>query len=205
MSKMIPDPEGYFSEFVPQRDELLKALEEEAQVEGIPIIGPVMGELLHILARSAEARMILELGTATGYSAIHLARACQAVGGRLITVEWDREMAKRAETNLHEAGLSEVVEVMSGDANELLSAMQGPFDLIFMDIDKEYYVDLLPHCHRILRVGGLLVTDNVGFQSSDRFNREIFSRAEWKVVHLLSFLPGHSPEKDGLSLALRVE
>jgi len=205
MSKMIPDPEGYFSEFVPQRDELLKALEEEAQKEGIPIIGPVVGELLYILARTAEARMILELGTATGYSAIHLGRACQAVGGRLITVEWDREMAKKAENNLHEAGVDEVAEVMIGDATELLMAMEGPLDFIFMDIDKEYYADLLPHCHRILRVGGLLVTDNVGFQSSDPFNREVFSRAEWRVVHLLSFLPGHSPEKDGLSLALRVE
>ena len=83
--------------------------------------------------------------------------------------------------------------------------MDDPFDLIFMDIDKESYASALPHCLRLLRIGGLLITDNVGFQSADTFNREIFAKSQWRVVSLFSFLPMHSPEKDGLSLALRVK
>ncbi len=205
MTNMIPNPEAYFREFIPPRDEFLKSLEKEAEKEGIPIIGPVVGEFLYIIARAMGARMILELGTATGYSAIYLARACALTGGHLVTMEWDQEMAQRARKNLDKIGIGELVEVVTGDALKQISSMDGPFDLIFLDLDKEYYAGALPHCHRLLRVGGLLFTDNVGFRASDAFNREIFSRKEWRVVNLFSFLPDHSPEKDGLSLALRVQ
>ena len=82
MSRMIPDPEGYFRKFVPSRDSLLLEMEEEARQEGIPIVGPVVGELLYILVCASGAVQILELGTATGYSAIYLARACDELNGR---------------------------------------------------------------------------------------------------------------------------
>ncbi len=72
---MIPDLENYFRNLVPPRTELLRRLEAEAEQEHIPIVGPVVGELLFILARVMGARRILELGTATGYSAIYLAQA----------------------------------------------------------------------------------------------------------------------------------
>jgi len=98
MSKMIPYPESYFSKFVPVRDEFLVALEREAEQEGIPSVGPVVGELLYILSRATGARTILELGTANGYSTIYLARACQSAKGRVITVDWDQDMAIRAKT-----------------------------------------------------------------------------------------------------------
>ncbi len=150
------------------------ALEREAQQEGIPIVGPVVGELLYILSRATGTRTILELGTAKGYSTIYLARACQSVKGRVITVDCDRDMAVRAKTNLEKCGLAHLVEIRIGDAIDLMPSMDGPFDLIFMDIDKEYYASALPHCLRLLRIGGLLIPDNVGFQSADTFNREIF-------------------------------
>jgi caffeoyl-CoA O-methyltransferase len=86
----------------------------------------------------------------------------------------------------------------------LMKVLQGPFDFIFMDIDKEGYREALPECRRLLRVGGLLVTDNVGFSGSRTFNQEIFDQEEWKALHLFSFLPGHSPEKDGWSIALKI-
>ena len=91
MSKMIPNPEAYFRQLVPTRDALLMALEQEAEEEGIPIVGPVVGALLFILTRATQARQILELGTATGYSTIHLARACEALEGRVVTLERDAD------------------------------------------------------------------------------------------------------------------
>jgi len=75
MPDLIDNPEEYFRQFLPKRDQLLIELEEEARREEIPIVGPIVGELLHILARVTQARRILELGTATGYSTIFLARA----------------------------------------------------------------------------------------------------------------------------------
>lgn len=205
MSQMIPDPESYFRGFVPRRDPLLLELAGEAQAEGIPIVGPVVGELLFILARVTGAVNILELGAATGYSTLHLARGCQPAGGRVVTLEWDAAMAARARANFARAGLADHIEVRVGDALTLMAAMTGPVDLIFMDIDKEFYLPALPHCRRLLKPGGLLFTDNVGFAEAAAFNRELFASEDWRTVHLLGFLPLHSPERDGLSLAVRVK
>ena len=200
---MIPDLEGYFRQFVPSRDSLLLKLEEEARQEGIPIVGPVVAELLYILVRASHAGHILELGTATGYSAIYMARACHEFNGRVITLENDTDMLNRARANFEKAGLADRIQVRAGDAMEQMAEMSGPIDFIFMDIDKEGYVGILPHCARLLKSGGLLVVDNVGFSAADDFNRSISGNPQWRTVHLLSLLPLHSPEKDGLCLALR--
>jgi caffeoyl-CoA O-methyltransferase len=205
MAAMLADLEGYFRGFVPPRDELLEELEGEAQREAIPIVGPVVGELLFILARATGAALILELGTATGYSGIYLARGCEPVQGRLLSLEMNETMAARARANFARAGLTGRVEVRVGEALSSLAALSGPFDLIFLDIDKESYLPALDHCQRLLRPGGLLVADNVGFAGAADFNREIFQRREFRTVHLLGLLPRHSPEHDGLSLAVRVE
>ncbi len=204
MCAMIPDLEGHFREFIPPRDEILRTLEEEAEREHIPIIGPVVGELLFILARATKARQVLELGTATGYSAIYLARGAEMQQGRVVTLELDASMAARARANCQRAGVGERVEVREGEALLLMEGMSGPFDFIFLDIDKESYLAALTHCQRLLRVGGMLVADNVGFTGAQNFNREIFRRPEWRVAPLLCFLPAHSPEHDGLCLALKV-
>ena len=204
MSQMMPHLESYFRGFVPRRDELLQEMEIEAKAENIPIVGPVVGELLFLLTRATGAVSILELGTATGYSAIHLARGCLP-NGRVVSLEWDEAMAARARANFARAGLSRQIEVRVGEAVKLMAELSGPFDFIFMDIDKESYLPALPHCRRLLKLGGLLFTDNVGFAGADSFNREIFAAADWRTVNLLGFLPFHSPEQDGLSLALRVK
>jgi len=201
---MQPNLESYFRGFVPRRDPLLLELEREAQAEAIPIVGPVVGELLSILVRATAAVHILELGTATGYSTLYLARGCQP-HGRIVSLEWDAAMAARARGNFARARLSGQIEVRVGDALQLMADLTGPFDFIFLDIDKEAYLPALPHCRRLLKIGGLLFTDNVGFAGAAAFNREIFVSEDWQSVHLLAFLPCHSPERDGLSLAVRVQ
>jgi predicted O-methyltransferase YrrM len=204
MCAMIVDLEAHFREFLPPRDELILKLEEEAQQENIPIVGPLVGELLFILARTTQAQRILELGTASGYSAIYLARGAEPQNGRVVTLESDPQMAARAQANCAAAGVGSRVEVRQGEALALMEGMAGPFDFIFLDIDKESYLPALDRGHRLLRLGGLLVADNVGFAGAQDFNQEIFRRPEWRVAPLLCFLPAHSPERDGLSLAVKV-
>lgn len=203
MSKMQSHLEEYFRGFVPRRDPLLLELEQQASSSGIPIVGPVVGELLLILARACGAAKVLELGAAIGYSAIYLARGCEPADGRVLTLERDAAMAAQARDNIARAGLAGRIEVRLGEALDLLAGLTGPFDFIFMDIDKESYLPALPHCRRLLRIGGLLVTDNVGFAGAAVFNGEIFASRDWRTVHLLGLLPLHSPEQDGLSLAVR--
>ena len=204
MSAMMPDLEGYFRSLVPESDALLLELEQEATRESIPIVGPVVGELLFILARATGATRILELGTATGYSGIFLGRAVAGSGGRLLTLELSEPMAALARANFARAGLTDVVEVRVGEALKLIATLSETFDLIFLDIDKESYLPALSHCRRLLRAGGLLVADNVGFSGAADFNREILTHPAWRAVPLLAFLPRHSPERDGLLLAVRL-
>jgi len=204
MSVMIPNLEEYFRKFVTSEDSFLSELETEALKEEIPIIGPVVGELLSILVTATQAKRILELGTAIGYSTVFLAKGCEAVNGKVITLEMSPGLAERARANFRKKGIEERTEVMIGDAREMMLNMNEPFDFIFLDIDKDHYLGVLDQCHRLLKRGGLLFVDNIGFKDADNFNQAIFDHPGWRSVHLLSFLPFHSPEKDGLCLALRI-
>ena len=126
---------------VPDDPALDEALAANAAA-GLPAIdlSPTQGKLLHLIARIQGARTILELGTLGGYSTIWLARALPA-GGRLITLEVDPSYAEVAQANIARAGLAEVVELRVGPALETLAQLaaegRGPFDLIFIDADKE--------------------------------------------------------------------
>jgi len=204
MSNIVDHPEEYFRDLIPARDEILLELEAEAERENIPIVGPLVGEFLFILARAIKAQNILELGTATGYSAIYLGRACNAVNGRVLTLEMDPSKAARARRNLHKTGLGERVEVQTGDALATLNRLKDEFDLIFIDIFKQDYPKVLPDCHRLLKKGGLLVADNVGFKDADEFNRTISEHTGWRSIAMFGHMPLHSPEHDALCLALRL-
>ncbi len=203
MNPMIPDPESYFSRLLPRRSTLLERLEKEAAVEDIPIVGPVVGELLYLLARISRARRILELGTASGYSTLFLAEACREVQGRVVSLEYDPDLARKAEIHLAEAGLEDAAEIVCADALAWLAQTTEGFDLVFMDIEKEDYVKALPRLHNILVPGGLLVADNVGFLDADTFNCAMAADPAWRSVSLYALLPGHSPHYDGLCLAVR--
>ncbi|MFH1137468.1 MAG: class I SAM-dependent methyltransferase [Pseudomonadota bacterium] len=204
MGLIRTDLSRYFESLTPDRDELLLRLEKEGAAEGLPLAGPVVGRLLFVLA-AAGARNILELGTCTGYTAIHLARGAAPRGGRVISLESEPAFAARARDNIAAAGLAERVEVREGDALALLARMDESFDLAFLDIDKDHYAPALPHLTRLVRPGGLLLVDNVGFKEAADFNALLHGHEKWRPVFLLSFLPLHTPERDGLCLAARVD
>ena len=125
MSNIVDQPEHYFKQLIPKRDKLLIELEAEAERENIPITGPVVGELLYILACAAKARRILELGTATGYSAIYLAKACEVFNGRVVSLENDSAMAARAQQNFQKAGIANLIEIQVKDALQAMPQMKG--------------------------------------------------------------------------------
>lgn len=150
--------------FAPPDPVLERALRRSHEA-GLPEIHipPSEGKLLQILAEISGARRILEIGTLGGYSTIHLARALPS-GGRLVSLELDEIHAAVARENIAEAGLSEVVEVRVGDANELLAAMVDeparPFDLVFIDADKGGYLAYLEWAIRLSRPGSVILADN---------------------------------------------
>jgi predicted O-methyltransferase YrrM len=146
----------------PALDEVLRA----SATAGLPpiAVSPNQGKLLQLLARVQGARTILELGTLGGYSTIWLARALPA-GGRLITLEANPQYAEVASANFTKAGLADVVEMRVGPALETLPELvaedHGPFDLIFIDADKQNNPGYFEWALRLSRRGSLIVTDNV--------------------------------------------
>ena len=201
---MIPDLEAYFKRFIPERSALLKTLETEAFSEEIPIVGPVVGEFLNLLVKATRSEKVLELGTATGYSAIYMANALKEnKAGHLTTIELSDGLIERARDNFKTAGVSDCITLEKGDCREVMQRLAGPFDMIFMDIDKQYYLSVLPLCHELLCNGGLLVVDNTAFSDAISFNHAIFKDKKWQSVNLLCLLPDHSPETDGICMAIR--
>jgi len=123
-------------------------------------ITAAQGKLLHILARSIGARAILEIGTLGGYSTIWLARAL-APGGRLVSLEIDPKCAGVALRNIDRAGLSNSVEIHLGPALESLQTLSGPFDLVFIDANKDQNPEYFARALELTRPGGLIIVDNV--------------------------------------------
>jgi predicted O-methyltransferase YrrM len=150
----------------PVPDAVLDAAVKTNAAAGLPTIdvSPSQGKLLYLLALVRGARRILEIGTLGGYSTIWLARALPA-GGRLVTLELEPKHAAVAQENLERAGLSRMVEIRVGPAAESLARLckedAAPFDLIFIDADKQNMAAYLGWSLQLARLGTLIVADNV--------------------------------------------
>ncbi len=156
------DVDDYYGGLLLPADPVLDAALEANAAAGLPAIDvtPAQGKLLHLLARSIGAQAILEVGTLGGYSTIWLGRALPA-GGRLVTLERDPRHADVARANLARAGLDGVVDVLVGPALDTLPTLTGPFDLVFVDADKQSNAEYLALALERTRPGGVIVVDNV--------------------------------------------
>lgn len=159
----FPDLETYRREVFIQEDPLLKSVMPEAVALGLPpvSVNPDAGMTLHLLARMIGARKILEFGALAGYSAIWLARALPREG-RLISLELDPKHARIARANLARARLADRAEVRAGSALQMMAEVsaEAPFDMVFIDADKESYPRDLDFALDHVRLGGLIVADN---------------------------------------------
>ena len=162
---LLGEIDAYIEDLFAPRDAALEAALKESRRAGLPEIqvSPNEGVLLGLLVQMAGARRILEIGTLGGYSAIHLARALPE-DGTLISLEIDERHAEVARENIERAGLESKVEIRVGDAKVLLARVvekeEGPFDLVFIDADKEGYPEYLEWALRLSRPGSLILGDN---------------------------------------------
>ena len=209
MGDIVPtDIEAYVDGHLAARDPALAAVEAQGARERWPIVGPAEGMLLHLLARLVRARRALELGTAIGYSTTWIARGLEA-GGELVTVEGDPETARVAAENLKRTGVADRVRILVGEAKDVVPDLEGPFDLIFLDVDKGSYPALLEPCADRLRAGGLLVADNVLWSGevvkrrADADTRAIQAYND-AIAEDPRFASVILPVRDGVSVALKV-
>jgi predicted O-methyltransferase YrrM len=157
--------DGYIGGLFAQEDEALTAALKDMREAGLPEISvsPVLGRFLQMMAKLAGARRILEIGTLGGYSTIWLARALPP-DGKLVSLEMDTRHAEIAYRNISRASLSGIAEVRVGPAaasmRQLIAAGEPPFDMIFIDADKESYTEYFELSLKLSRPGTLIAADN---------------------------------------------
>ena len=158
--------DDYFADLFGHSDDIFEQVQGNSNAAGLPAISisPCQGMFLQILARSCKAQRILEVGTLGGYSGIWLGNGLDA-NGELVTIEYEPKHAEVARKNFELAGLRQKVTVINNDAKaalaELIEKAVKPFDLIFIDADKQGYFDYLQLSLRLAHKGTIIVADNV--------------------------------------------
>jgi predicted O-methyltransferase YrrM len=162
----VDDTANYIASFLSLDNIQLEAVaHEEMQRDDIqPSIGPEVGKLLGLLIRLMRARRVLEMGTCLGYSTIWLAQALQTTGGKLVSIEYKDDLFEDTRRNIALAGLTDVVELIKGDARVIIEQVHGPFDMILQDSDKNLYPLLLERSIALTRQYGIIVADDALFK-----------------------------------------
>lgn len=193
--------------------ELLDAIEAEAVSDYVPIIRKEMQSFLKMMLQLQQPRRILEVGTAVGFSAILMAeynpKPCE-----ITTIENYEKRIPIARENFKRAGKQDMIELLEGDATQVLKTLQEPFDFIFMDAAKGQYLNFLPDILRLLSPGGILISDNV-LQDGDivesrfavtRRNRTIHKRMReylYELTHHEELVTTVLPVGDGITVSVK--
>lgn len=192
---------------------VLREIEKEARESGVPIIRRETQSLLRLLLHTKQPGAILEVGTAIGFSSIFMSENNPAAG-RIVTIENYEKRIRIARENLRRAGKEEIIELIRGDACEVLKTLAGPYDFIFMDAAKGQYIHFLPEVLRLLAPGGILVSDNV-LQEGDilesryavtRRNRTIHKRMReylYEITHHPALTTTVLPVGDGVAVTVK--
>jgi predicted O-methyltransferase YrrM len=203
-----PDIDRYLAEMVPTHDAVLREMEAEAARTDFPIVGPLVGRLLHLLARAIGARRVFEMGSGFGYSTFWFAHAV-GDGGEVFHTDRSEERSRRAFRYLARAGLDGPVRFHTGEAIDILRHTEGMFDVIFLDQDKEPYPAGLRAARARVRPGGLILADNVLWHGQpagdddDPATRAIreYNRTAFSAPDLESAIV---PLRDGVGIHLKV-
>jgi predicted O-methyltransferase YrrM len=203
--------ERYLHDLRPERSDVMTEMEALAERDSVPIVQWETGRLLAALCRTLDP-IVLEVGTAIGYSTLHMAE--QLERGRVVTLERDPDRAVQARSYLERAGVADRVELVEGDALETIGGLQGPFDLIFVDASKGEYARYIELAEPKLSERALLVVDNLlmdgevalprGAETS--WNPDSLSAARKLNTELLSsrrWLASVLPIGDGVGLGAR--
>lgn len=193
----------------------LTALEEEAIRTDVPIIRPAMQSLMRFLLKLHRPKRILEVGTAIGFSAILMAEYSEP-DCRITTIEKYEKRIPLAKANFEASGYQDKVTLLEGDAADILKELEEPFDMIFMDAAKGQYIHFMPDVLRLLKTGGLLISDNIlqdGEIIESRFavarrNRTIHGRMReylFALTHDDRLETVVLPVGDGVTLSIKKE
>ena len=198
--------EQYIYNLLPESPDVLLELERAAKERHVPIVGPLVGRFLHILARASRAKRVLEIGTAIGYSAIWFGLAVKQHKGTVITIEIDEDTAREARRNIAKAGLQRTVEVIRGNGIQVIPKLKGRFDIIFIDDSKENYPKYLEMCIDRLNKNGLLIADNAlwgGEVTLESKSGDALAIARFNELLMKKMPSVIIPARDGVAIGIK--
>ena len=166
-------------------EEKLSKLRNDAKINNVPILRPQTAELLKNKVEEIQPKRILEIGTAIGYSGILMLSVSSA---RLVTIEKDENTVKEAQSNFNDVNMQDRVEIMCGDAMEVIQSLKGKFEFIFLDGPKGQYIKYLPYLLNLLEVNGILFSDNVLYRGMVNGKTEVKKSKKTLVKNLRLFL-----------------
>lgn len=187
--------EEYIRGLIPERNGILKDIEDFARENAVPIVQKESGKFLEFMVSMKKPLKILELGTAIGFSSILMYEAA-GTNPNIVTIERDEKMIELARLNLKKFSLEDKIEIKEGDCLEVLEGLDETFDLIFMDAGKGHYNHFLPHCLRLLEKDGIIVADNVLFRGMVASNDLVQRRKITIVKRMRTYLDMVSNDKD---------
>lgn len=178
----------YIRNVLKKRTGFMGDLEEAAVKAEVPIVQPETAKLLETIVMMKQPKKILEVGCAVGYSAMLMANACE--DAKIITLEFNEDMAKTARRNIEEAGLSDRITVVYVDAREYIAELNEDeaYDMIFMDGPKAHYIHMLKDSMRLLKPKGVLLCDNVLYKGMTATNELVIRRKITIVKRLRRFI-----------------
>ncbi|MFZ0895753.1 MAG: O-methyltransferase [Candidatus Nitrosopolaris sp.] len=187
---------------------VLRRLERMAEKESLPSIGPVKGKVIAGVIQDYKPKRILEIGTLYGYSAILMGSMLpeQQNQGKVTTIEIDKESANIARKNIEEATLADKVEVIVGDALDMIPKLHEKFDMVFLDGTKEKYFKYLKLVEKNLEKGAVVLADNVGvFETSMRDYLEyVRNSGRYSSKVLQTGLEFDSNTKDAIEVSIKI-
>ncbi len=186
-------------------DSILKEIEEQGAKSFIPIIGPKKGKILDDAVMECEPRVVLEVGTLIGYSAIRIARLLPEKG-RVISIEKDRVSARISKENVARADLSKKIKVLVGDARNVIPELHESFDLVFLDAEKSEYLTYLELAEEKLHAGSVIVADNAGVFAKEMSDYLTYVRdsGRYRSQYYESTLEFNDDIIDGVEISLRL-
>ena len=177
----------YIRKTIKGSEGILKEIREFAEQNHVPIIHPEVAKLLEVVGRILRPGRILEVGTAIGYSAILMCGFLKP-GGKVDTIEKYEVMIETAKSNIKRAGLENSINIIAGDALDVLRCLDKKYDMVFLDAAKGQYTDFLPECLRMLNKGGLLVSDNVLYKGMIANDSLVVRRKKTIVKRMRDYL-----------------
>jgi len=177
----------YIRKTIRKSSGILSELEEFAGKNHIPIVQPEVARLITVLGRIQKPERILEVGTAIGYSAILLSEIIRP-GGKIDTIDRYELMLEYAKENIKKAGKEHIINVISGEALDVLKCLDKKYDMIFLDAAKGQYMEFLPECLRMLNPGGLIISDNILYKGMVANDDLVVRRKKTIVKRMRTYL-----------------